>query len=241
MSCEKNAEEGYDVICKDTILFPEGGGQPWDLGSIDGCPVKRVTRKGDQAIHVVEMDSAFEAGQTVIEKLDWPRRKDHMQQHSGQHLISAIFDNVFQFPTKSWWLGSETSYIEMDPKHEVTEEIIKQVEDLANQYIFEGRSVSVAVFNSLADITSETMMRATKGLPKDHVGHIRMINIDGVDSNLCCGTHVDNLRQLQAVKFLHLEKPSKNKQLLHFLVGSRVLEKLHVTYKQELAFNQILK
>jgi misacylated tRNA(Ala) deacylase len=83
-------------------------------------------------------------------------------------------------------------------------------------------------------------MRATRGLPDDMVGPIRVVTIDGIDSNMCCGTHVSNLSQLQAIKFLNVEK-TKNKLILHFLVGNRVLKKLTESYNRELQLNLLLK
>lgn len=83
-------------------------------------------------------------------------------------------------------------------------------------------------------------MRATRGLPKDHVGDIRVINIDGVDTNLCCGTHVKNLAQLQCIKLLNLEKSGK-RQFLHFLVGDRVIQRLHDSFERECQLNTILR
>lgn len=84
------------------------------------------------------------------------------------------------------------------------------------------------------------MTRATRGLPKDHVGDIRVITIDGVESNMCCGTHVSNLAQLQCVKLLNVEK-TKNRQFLHFLVGNRVIRKLQSSFEREIQMNNLLK
>lgn len=82
----------------------------------------------------------------------------------------------------------------------------------------------------------------SRGLPADHVGDIRIIKIDGVDSNMCCGTHVSNLSQLQIIKLLHSEKSKrKNKTLLHFLVGNRVIRKLDIMLKREQKLTTVLK
>lgn len=89
-------------------------------------------------------------------------------------------------------------------------------------------------------ISSTKITRATRGLPKDHVGDIRVINIHGVDTNLCCGTHVTNLAQLQCVKLLNLEKTPK-RQFLHFLVGDRVLQRLQESFERECQLNTILR
>lgn len=83
-------------------------------------------------------------------------------------------------------------------------------------------------------------IRAPRGLPEDHVGPVRVICIEGIESNMCCGTHVTNISELQCVKLLHVEK-NKNKLLLHFLVGNRVLRKLKDCYNREMKLNLILK
>ena len=108
--------KGFNVVFDDTILFPEGGGQNDDHGTIwlkedkNGLPVKRVIRKGGQAVHFVVTDKPIEKGTTVIQKVDWTRRFDHMQQHSGQHLISAIFDKM-NIETLSWWMAENENFI----------------------------------------------------------------------------------------------------------------------------------
>ncbi|XP_020905426.1 alanyl-tRNA editing protein Aarsd1-like [Exaiptasia diaphana] len=103
ISCEKaklDDKEGYEVILKDTILFPEGGGQPDDRGSINGIEVHRITRRQDLAVHFVL--EPLSIGEEVHLTIDWTRRFDHMQQHSGQHLISALFEKEFGHETLSW-------------------------------------------------------------------------------------------------------------------------------------------
>lgn len=84
------------------------------------------------------------------------------------------------------------------------------------------------------------MLRATRGLPKDHVGDIRVITIHGVESNMCCGTHVKHLAQLQCVKILNIEKV-KNRQFLNFLIGNRVIKKLQTCFERECELTTILK
>lgn len=239
----KEASPGqFDVTCEDTILFPEGGGQPFDTGSINGQRVINVIRKGSEAIHRIESaELSFAVGDQCLQKVDWSRRLDHMQQHSGQHLLSALFEQVYGYDTKSWWLGTDTSYIELDSKITITQEEIQAIEDKCNGFIAQAVPVSVNVFESLSAITSEDVQRATRGLPADHVGQIRVINIEGVDSNLCCGTHVTNLAQLHAIKLLNIERPNKNKLILHFLVGSRILNRLQTMFDREQKLNGLLK
>jgi misacylated tRNA(Ala) deacylase len=236
------------IFLKDTVLFPEGGGQPTDHGKIfiksqgeeKSLQVSNVIRKGADAIHFVELNSEvpLKVGDEVVQVVNWERRHDHMQQHSGQHLISALFEKEFKYNTKAWWLGADSSYIEIDNKN-ITDEEMKKVETMCNELIAESRTVKVQIYET-ADSAGEEVTRASKGLPVDLSGPVRVINIEGVDSNMCCGTHVTNLAQLQVIKLMNIEK-TKNKTLVHFLVGKRVIKKLESSFQRELQFNLLLK
>ncbi|XP_031632208.1 alanyl-tRNA editing protein Aarsd1-B isoform X2 [Contarinia nasturtii] len=236
---------GFNVVLEDTILFPEGGGQPCDFGFMNDKPIIDVQRKGIEAHHFVcdseTQSPPFNVGDIVKCKIDWKRRHDHMQQHSGQHLLSAILEREYNVATKSWWLGTELSFIEIDPKINLTAAQIANIENICNELIATSTPVSVHTLTDKneADIPAE-ITRATKGLPKDHVGDIRIIEIEGIDANMCCGTHVSNLAQLQCIKLLNLEK-NKNRQFLNFLVGKRVLKRLQECIDREYEFNTILK
>lgn len=230
--------QGFNVILDDTILFPEGGGQPCDYGTLNEKPVRNVVRKGCEAIHFVEHPEPFAIGEGVKQKIDWKRRLDHMQQHSGQHLITALFARDFSFDTTSWWMGTDTSYIELAAK-DVTKDQLNVIEETANALIVEGRTVNIVV-TSPEDGLKFQDARAPRGLPADHVGPVRVVNIEGIESNMCCGTHVTNISQLQAIKLLHVEK-SKGKIYVHFVVGNRVVKKLSECYDREIAMNSVLK
>lgn len=161
-----------------------------------------------------------------------------MQQHSGQHLISALFEKEFNYNTRAWWLGAESSYIEIDGKT-INEDEMRAIEKLCNGLIAEAKSVNVQIYET-PECAGDEVTRASRGLPLDLSGPIRVINIEDVDSNMCCGTHVSNLSQLQMIKLMNIEK-TKNKTLVHFLVGNRVLKKLESTFQRELQFNLLLK
>nr|CAI5828537.1 unnamed protein product [Callosobruchus analis] len=243
--CEKvsdpdinNDRDRYEVILEDTILFPEGGGQPCDLGFLNDIPVKQVVRRADKAIHYVE--KPLNVGDVVKQTINWERRFDHMQQHSGQHLITAIVDREFKIPTTSWWLGEEVSQIEIESPT-FSQEQIQNVEDICNELIRSGKNVTVNVYSSDSEKDLEKA-RSARGLPSDHVGDIRVINIEDVDNNMCCGTHVANLSQLQVIKLLYTEKSKrKGKTLLYFLVGDRVLKRLTTSLKNEQQLTALLK
>ncbi|CAG9862172.1 unnamed protein product [Phyllotreta striolata] len=242
VSCEKLSSEGncesFEVILDDTILFPEGGGQPCDHGFLNGVPVKKVLRRTDKAVHYVP--EPIEVGSTVKQTINWERRFDHMQQHSGQHLLSAILEQHFKANTVSWWLGEEDSYVELDVPT-LKEDDLKRAECMVNDYIRQGRDVTVTVYpmDTPEDVLEK--VRSVKGLPEDHKGDIRVINIEGIDSNMCCGTHVKNLSQLQMMKLLYIEKSKrKDNSLLHFLFGNRVLNRLECCLDREKKLTMLL-
>nr|CAD7395340.1 unnamed protein product [Timema poppensis] len=232
---KKELLNGFEVILDDTILFPEGGGQPCDRGFLGSVPVVQVSQHGTDAVHFVT--EPLVEGETVRQMLDWDRRLDHMQQHSGQHLVTAIADLEFGYPTTSWWLGEEVSYIELDTPT-IKQEEITNIEQIVNDKIRASLPVDMEVFGEVG-LIPETVR--TRGLPDGHKGPVRVVTIQGVDSNMCCGTHVSNLCQLQVIKLLHAEKGKKNKTNLHFLVGGRVLKHLAGCLEREQKFTALLK
>lgn len=236
-SIEK-AEKGFYIQFEDTILFPEGGGQPCDRGLVNDVPISSVIRKGAQAIHFVETvnELPFRVGDEVTQVVDWTRRHDHMQQHSGQHLITAIFEREFKIFTNSWWLGSDSSYIDLETR-DLSKEQLERVEKVANELIAAQTPVTVSLHE--LDDPIMPLVRSNKQVPDDVSGPLRVCNIEGVDRNLCCGTHVSNLAQLQVVKLLSVEKV-KNKVLVHFLVGQRVLNRLEKVLEREQQLNLAL-
>ncbi|PKU41279.1 hypothetical protein llap_8427 [Limosa lapponica baueri] len=226
---------GFQVVLEDTILFPEGGGQPDDRGLIGEVPVLRVTRRGPEAVHFVP--APLEAGAAVLLSLDWDRRFDHMQQHSGQHLITAIAEQMFGFKTTSWELGRQRSVIELDTPS-MTAEQVEALERSVNEKIRERVPVTV---RELAADDPEIETVRSRGLPDDHAGPVRVVDIEGIDSNMCCGTHVSNLSDLQVIKLLGTEKGKKNKTNLVFLAGNRVLKSIEQSHSTEKALTSLLK
>ncbi|KAM7371000.1 hypothetical protein PAMP_010506 [Pampus punctatissimus] len=232
---KKETVKGFNVKLQDTILFPEGGGQPDDHGLIGDVPVLRVTRQGPDAVHFV--GSPLEAGQEVTVKVDWERRFDHMQQHSGQHLITALADTMFGFKTTSWELGRQRSVIELDtPCTKPTQ--LQALEEAINEKIRARVPVTVQLL-SIDDPAVEKVR--SRGLPEDHAGPIRIIDIEGIDANMCCGTHVSNLSHLQVIKLLGTDKGKKNKTNLIFLAGNRVLRYAEKSFSTERSLVSLLK
>jgi len=245
---------GFNVVFKDTVLFPEGGGQNDDRGWVDDViPVLRVVRgKQGEAVHFLQTPDPPKVRQVMSQKVDWVRRFDHMQQHSGQHLISAIFEQELEMPTLSWWMAEEGEpcMVELDtsrlPDGTLTTPILKKIEDICNLHIRNHCNVNVKVY-PLGDPALDGSK--TRGLPDDVTGDVRVIEmVQGsstdklIDSNMCCGTHVSNLSHLQAIKLLNWDKSKKNKTAirLNFLVGDRVLKYLATCYERERQLTAVL-
>lgn len=239
VSCDPSPDypSRFQMVLEDTILFPEGGGQPEDTGTLnENIPVLHVKRDGDRAVH--DTTAALEIGSEVQVKLDWERRWDHMQQHSGQHLITAVMESKCGFKTVSWCLGvgkSNKSFIELDaPK--VSAQQLEVAEQECNRLIAEGRPVQVRIIGRESE---EFDLVRSRGLPSGSVGPIRVIDMTGVDVNMCCGTHVANLGHLQTVKLLHAEQKGAG-ALVHFVVGDRVRAQLGRMYAAERALTKLL-
>lgn len=219
---------GFDVVLEETIFFPEGGGQPCDIGCLGDEEVVHVRRDGDKAILFVrskngeQQTPCFKVGDEPLQLIDWTRRFDHMQQHSSQHLISALAMSNFNMDTTSWSLGAEVSYIEFNVP-EIGEQTLIDLEDACNAAIVEAIPVGASYL--VADRLGEIRARMT--IPDDNSGMTRIITIGKdknkpIDENPCCGTHVSNLLQLQMIKFLYTQKGKKGKSLLYFVAGDRL-------------------
>ncbi|XP_046848732.1 alanyl-tRNA editing protein Aarsd1-like [Xenia sp. Carnegie-2017] len=234
VSCTESKPHEYEIVLEDTILFPEGGGQPCDQGTINDVPVFQVTRRGALAVHVVKEEISVDS--EVKLKVDWTRRFDHMQQHSGQHLITAVIDEKYGYKTLSWELGKSKTAIDLDCS-KLTSDQMEEIEEECNRIIRNHSDVKVHVYESAKD--PELQKVRTRGLPDDHVGQVRVVEIEGLEMNMCCGTHVRNLSDLQMIKLLHTES-TKGCTRLFFLAGKRVLEFARKAYENEKGLSKIL-
>ena len=213
-SSSSTQEATYDVVLEDSVFFPEGGGQPCDLGTINGLPITGAVRVGDTC--VVRTTTAFDVGAEVETEIDWARRLDHMQHHSAQHLLTAVVEKELNLPTESWALTHPSCYIQV-PTSMIKEDDVRRVEAICNSFITSGTKVDLRVFPSREDVPASR----SRGIPSDVTGPIRIIDIPDVDSCTCCGTHVETLGALRMLKLLHQE-PKGNTCRLHFVAGDRV-------------------
>ena len=217
LSCAPT-EGGFAVVPAETVLYPEGGGQPSDAGWLDGQPVLELRRRDDGGVeHVV---AAAVEGEVTVE-LDWARRFDLMQQHSAQHLITAVALARLGLPTIAFHLGPERSDVEFDAPA-IAPDALATLEAAVNEVVREARAVRV--HHVTREEAAKLPVRSRR-LPEGLEGMLRLVEIDGLDLNTCGGTHVANTAELQAVKLLGTEKLSRGTRVF-YLAGGRVLAAL---------------
>jgi alanyl-tRNA synthetase len=179
----------WGLILDRTAFYPTSGGQPNDLGKIGDANVLDVRDEGDEILHLVDRKPSHPDVNCCI---NWPRRFDHMQQHTGQHLLSAMFQERFGLPTVSFHLGAELCTIDLRGP-EPTEKILEGAERAANQVVFEDRPVNVRY--GTADKLSQLGVRKEV----DREGILRAIEIEAADLQPCGGTHVKSTSQIGVV------------------------------------------
>ena len=206
------------AVLDDTLLYPQGGGQPADRGRLGEIAVVDVQRAAGEVRHFLAAPG--EPGPAVL-TLDWPRRYDHMQQHTAQHLLSALALERFGWATRSFHLGAETSDIELDAPA-LSGEQLTALEEAAMAEIVAGRPVAG---RRVSPAEYATLDVRSRGLPAGHSGDIRLVEIEGIDLNTCGGTHLRSTGEIEAVKLLATEK-LRGGSRLHWVAGRRLRRRL---------------
>lgn len=204
-------ESGLRVVLDQTAFYPTSGGQPHDLGRLNAIPILDVIDEGEQIVHVLTSPGNVGPAEGVV---DWPRRQDHMQQHSGQHLLSAIAAEEFGLQTVGVHFGAAASTIDLEG-NPAGSNWLSALERRANEEIFRNRPI----FTTFEDAATARNLRK----PSDRPGTLRVVSIDGLDRSACGGTHV---RQSAEIGPLLLGRTEKVRQSLRleFRCGLRVLE-----------------
>ncbi len=212
---KNNHQEKIAVELDQTCFYPTSGGQPWDRGELNGVQVVEVVEQGGRVLHLLQEDG-LEVGKRVEGKIDWRRRFDHMQQHTGQHLLSQAFLRTLQTETVSFHLGGEVSTIDLSRERLESEEIY-QVEDLCNQIIFENRPIRIHFVDR--DDQSQLSLRKTSS----RSGTLRIIEIADFDYSPCGGTHLRQTGELGLVKIRRWVRVKKRARV-EFYCGWRALK-----------------
>jgi alanyl-tRNA synthetase len=214
------ASGGFHVWLDRTALYPESGGQPSDRGTLDGIRILDVVDEGETIAHLVETKPEADGVKGTV---DWKRRFDHMQQHTGQHVLSAAFERVGGYKTVSFHLGAEASSIDLD-SNRLGEQQCEEAEDLANSVVFEDRAVKVQ-FRSVDEANRMGLRKMTS-----REGDVRLVEVENFDLSACGGTHVS---RTGAIGLIALRKVERMKGLtrIEFLCGGRALQATRREFK----------
>jgi alanyl-tRNA synthetase len=198
-----------------TCFYPTSGGQPYDVGTLGGVHVVDVVDESDGSIsHVVDTADTLQIAARVHGVIDWGRRFDHMQQHTGQHLLSAAFDRLFGVRTVSFHLGIDRATIDL--ARETTPAEIAAAENEANRIVWEDRPVSIRF------ATAEEAARLPLRKEPHREGILRLIDIESFDLSACGGTHVARTGEVGVIAVASWER-FKGGQRVEFLCGGRAL------------------
>jgi alanyl-tRNA synthetase len=210
---ERPVVDGRPALVLDqTCFYPKSGGQPWDKGTIEGVDVLQVVEDGEKIVHVL---AAEVAGDRVRGRVDGAVRFDHMQQHSGQHILSQAFYELLRGETKSFHLGPETSTLEIGiAKAEDAD--LERVERRANAIVFEDREIKT-YFVPEARIGEVPLRR-----PPKVSGLIRVVEADAYDYSACGGTHCRRTGEIGLIKIIKAERIRGNLRF-EFVCGGRAL------------------
>lgn len=212
IKCEKT-DKGAKITLDRTAFYPEGGGQPCDLGTINGIKVTDVQEKNGEVIHY--MQEPIAEGTEVHGAIDWARRFDLMVQHSGEHLVSGFINKRFGYNNVGFHIGSEMITIDLDG--EMTKEELREIEIQTNLYIAENHKTEI--LHPSAEELKTLEYRSKKEL----TGDVRIVRFPGGDTCACCGTHVDTTAEIGFVKLISIQKFHEGVRI-EMLSGMRAYE-----------------
>lgn len=219
IKAEPFADGNWGVVLDKTAFYPEGGGQPSDTGWLADIPVLAVSEKQGEIVHIT---AGKPAGVTVEARIDWTRRFDHMQQHSGEHLLSGVFGDLYGAENIGFHLGADSVYIDVTIET-LSAEQVSVVEDTANAYIFANKPVS-SRFITEAELDNYHLRKR----PAKNYASIRLVTIAGVDCCPCGGTHVSATGEIGLVKIRSWERRAGAVRV-DFVCGGRALADYRLT------------
>lgn len=194
---------GFDVILDQTAFYPEGGGQPYDTGTLGGVPVLQVHERQGRVVHTCA--SPLAPGSQVEGEINWQRRFDLMQHHSGEHIVSGLAHSRWGCDNVGFHMGADLITIDLNVV--LDEEQLRELEEAANRYIWEDHPISITY------PTPEQLEQLEYRSKKAIDGQVRIVSFPGADTCACCGTHVSSSGQVGLVKLLSVQ---------HFREGVRI-------------------
>ena len=203
------------VVLDRTAFYPTGGGQPSDTGVLNGSRVVECIDDGDNGVLHVMQGATPARGEAVKGRIDWARRLDHLQQHTGQHILSQSFVKLFNAPTKSFRVLDQSCEIDVDLAHP-SNDVIERAVELANNVIWEDRAIAIR------NVTKEEAAELPLRKESSREGELRLIEIDGFDLTPCGGTHAYRTGEVGIVAVRSWER-AKGLVRIEFVAGGRAL------------------
>ena len=225
-SCQP-ANGGFEIILDATAFYPEGGGQPCDLGTLDSVQVLDVKERNGEIIHLC--DAPLEAGAQVAGQIDWGRRFDHMQQHSGEHIVSGLIHGTYGYHNVGFHMGKGLVTIDFDGQ--LTWLQLMEIERQANRIIWENRKVKIW-YPSEQELPNVNYRRK-----KDLPWPVRIVEFPGADVCACCGTQVTYTGQIGLVKFISCIK-FKEGVRIEMAAGARAMAYYQGIFEQNRLVSQ---
>ena len=222
-------KRGFDVVLDQTAFYPEGGGQPYDTGILGGVPVLEVHEREGRVVHTCAQP--LEAGSRVEGTIDWDRRFDLMQHHSGEHIISGLAHAKWGCDNVGFHMGSDV--ITIDLNVELNEDQLRELEQAANRYIWEDHPM-VITYPSPQEL-EELEYRSKKAL----TGRVRITSFPGADTCACCGTHVATSGQVGLVKLLSMQRFREGVRI-ELVCGRRALDHMSRVLEQNHQVSNLL-
>ncbi|MEZ5359206.1 MAG: DHHA1 domain-containing protein [Candidatus Zixiibacteriota bacterium] len=220
------SQEGVHRVELDrTAFYPTSGGQLYDVGTIDGVAVSDVIDEGESIWHYLCAGPAFAVGDTITGKIDWVRRRDNMQKHTGQHILSQAFVRMCKAETVSARLGEDDSTVDLNVTS-LTDEQIRAAEQLANEIIFENRPVTVEFVSP--ERLKELPLRK---IPDKEKESYRIVSIADFDWSTCGGTHCERTGAVGIIK-VTVQEAIRGNVRLHFLTGFGALADYRDRFEQ---------
>ena len=226
VSCEKT-EKGYLVILDRTAFYPEGGGQPCDLGTINGVPVLDVRERGEDVVHLCA--EALEVGTEITGVIDYDRRFDLMQQHSGEHMVSGLIHKKYGWHNVGFHMGADVITIDFDGI--IPAEDLPGIEAAANEAIW--KNTPLHIWYPSEEELPTVPYRSKRALPWP----VRVVEFPGVDICACCGVHVATTGEIGLVKLLSCVKFHQGVRI-EMACGGRALALLSAVYEENRQVSQ---
>ena len=217
----RERKNGFAVILDESAFYPEGGGQPSDVGTLGDVKVTEVHEKDGELLHYTEQ--ALEVGAKVEGKIDWARRFDLMQQHSGEHMVSGVIHAKYGYDNVGFHMGSDV--ITVDLNGMLDEAQLAEIEREVNEKVWEDKEVVITY------PTEEELKTLDYRSKKELTGKVRIVDFPGADVCACCGTHVTHTGEIGMVKLLSVVK-FRDGIRMEMICGKRVLNYLNMVNEQ---------